>query len=188
MCSAGREQGCRHEPPCLSKLCPAWSSELLRWGWQGGCPAQSLPAAMESGQALQHPWASLLPSPRRFWEASPEQELPLAAALAGALSKHPPGHRTWQSRVTPQPVTLEHKSLPHTALALLLPQCKRWELIPALAGAPSGNSAVFGFWDEQQSSFTLMDMGLHYTAYITGCHAGASRDVDCAHLHKSKNK
>lgn len=80
--------------------------------------------------------------------------------------------------------TLHRKFLPHVALALW----KRCELIPASAGAPSGNSAVFGFWDERHCSFTLMEMGLHYTAYITGCHAGASGDVDCAHLHKSKNK
>lgn len=48
---------------------------------------------------------------------------------------------------------------------------------------------LFSFqWAEQDCFFALMEMGLYCTVNFTGCHAGASRDVDCAYLHKSKNK
>lgn len=43
-------------------------------------------------------------------------------------------------------------------------------------------------WGEQDCFFAVMETGPCYAVYIIGCHTGASGDVDCAHLHKSKNK
>lgn len=43
-------------------------------------------------------------------------------------------------------------------------------------------------WGEQDCFLTVMETGPCYAVHIIGCHSGASGDVDCAHLHKSKNK